>query len=186
MAIKHFLQLDIPETACATILKIQDSSVYGTGLAIDCPRLDIILPGLTQPIYLTPSPVPGFNLNISAIDLAIQPISTSVLSELPDGLYTITYSVSPNATVFVTYYHLRTTKTKRRYYEELCKLQLQACEPTAEYIQKLNELRYIYMLIEAAKAKAEYCLAPGQGTDMLNYAIKLLDGFNSTCCTTCN
>jgi len=186
MAIRHFLALDIPETACATIIKINDSSVYGTGMVIDCPRLQITLPGTNQPIELVPPPTTGFVLNLSGITLGMQSMSTSTLMELPDGLYTITYSVSPNNLVYVTHYHLRTTKAKRRYFEELCKLQLQTCEPTNEYLQKLNELRYIFMLIDAAKAKAEYCHATGPAVDMLSYAIKLLDSFDSSCCVTCN
>ena len=45
MAIKHILALDIPDTACDTILKIWDSSSYAETLPVDCPRLDIFFPG---------------------------------------------------------------------------------------------------------------------------------------------
>ena len=190
MAIKHFLALDIPETACSTIIKINDGSVYGDNMAVDCLRLDILLPGTTQPIYITastlPALVPGFVLNLSGIELGLQQNNSSTLVELPDGLYTITYSVSPNDLVNVTYYHLRVTKTLYRLYQERCKIMLAPCEPTAETLQLLAQLRYIKDLIDTAKAKAEYCHAPIQGADMLIYAIKLLGKFNTDCCTTCN
>lgn len=191
MAIKHFLALDILETACEKIIKISDASVYGLGLSVDCLRLDITLPGTTQPIYITVDSQgdtlqPYFNLNLSAIDLGLNAPNTSELSSLPDGLYIITYSVSPNEIVNVTYYHLRVTKTLAAYYRLLCKLQLETCQPTAETIQRISQLRYIKMLIDAAKSKTEYCHAPIQGVDMLTYAIKLLAGFESSCCVTCN
>jgi hypothetical protein len=67
MAIKHHLCLDIPETACENIIRILDASVYGEGLAIDCPRLDIYLPGFSLPIYYTEDDglAPNFVLNLS-------------------------------------------------------------------------------------------------------------------------
>ena len=191
MAIKHFLALDIPDTSCENVIKINDTSVYASLLAIDCLRLDITLPGTTQPIYMTLDSLgntllPYFVLNLSAIDLGIQPNNVSTLNSLPDGLYTIAYSVSPNATVNVSYYHLRVTKTMTKYYQELCKIQLAKCSPTFELLQRLNELRYIRMLIDSAKAKAEVRHSPIQAVDMLTNAIKLLDSLNSSCCVTCN
>lgn len=190
MAIKHYLYLDIPDTACVSVLKITDTSVYATGLAVDCLRLDITLPGNTQPIYLTvdelPALVPGFVLNLSPIELQLQASNCTELITLPDGLYTITYSISPNDLVNVTYYHLRVTKTLNKLYNELCKIQLERCEPTKEVMEKLEELRFIQMYIAAAKAKAEYCNAPNQAVDMLRYAIRLLDKFQNSCCTSCH
>lgn len=193
MAIKHTLALDIPDTACENIIRIWDASVYGAGLAIDCPRLDIYLPGFSMPIYYSPDPTsippktldPGFIKEFSTADLGItgndQPAGT-----FPDGLYTIRYSVSPNDTVYVQYYHLRTTHLVNVYYREICKVQLQACEPTAEQHQKMHDLRYIKMYIDAAKAKAEYCHAPVQAVEMYEYAERLLAKYLTGCCITCN
>jgi hypothetical protein len=42
------------------------------------------------------------------------------------------------------------------------------------------------MLIDAAKAKAEYCESPTQAVDMLEYARKLLSKYQSGSCITCN
>jgi hypothetical protein len=187
MAIKHTLALDIPETACENIIRILDASVYGTGLAIDCPRIDIYLPGFSIPIYygeadgLNP---PGFVLNLSSNDLGLTAVNDP-LDTFPDGLYTIKYSVSPNETVYVQYYHLRTTRLTNRYYAEICKIQLQACEPTAEQHQRMHDLRYIKMYMDAAKAKAEYCNAPVQAVEMYTYAERLLDKYLTGCCVSC-
>jgi hypothetical protein len=192
MAIKHVLALDIPETACENVLKIWDSSIYGDGLPVDCPRLDIYLPGFSLPIYYTTNPDldpptvldPGFVKNFSSTDLGLTAENQDVIA-FPDGLYTIRYSVSPNETVYVQYYHLRTTRLMNMYYKEICKIQLQACEPTAEQHQKMHDLRYIKMYIDAAKAKAEYCHAPLQAVEMYEYAETLLSKYLTGCCVSC-
>lgn len=186
MAIKHHLALDIPETACDNILRIVDASVYGEGLDVDCERLTIYLPGFNTPSFITNNLEPAFVKNISMIDLGMQASDAEVLNPFPDGLYKIAYSVSPNDKVFVEYYHLRTTNITNDYYAELCKVQLQTCEPDAEQHQKLHDLRYIKMYIDAAKAKAEYCHLTTQATDMLTYAEKLLGKYKTGCCVTCN
>jgi len=186
MAIRHILALDIPDTACENILRIWDASVYGEGLDIDCPRLDIYLPGFSLPIYYTEDDglAPGFTLNLSTTDLGITAANTDP-STFPDGLYRIRYSVSPNETVYVEYYHLRVTHLMNAYYKEVCKIQLQACEPTAEQHQRMHDLRYIKMYIEAAKSKAENCHAPTQAMEMYQYAEKLLGKYLTGSCLTC-
>jgi hypothetical protein len=187
MAIKHILALDIPDTACDTILKIWDSSSYAETLPVDCPRLDIFFPGFAEPLYITePKIAPGFTLNLNAKDFSLQHPQAEHLISLPDGLYTIKYSVSPNDKVFVEYYHLRTTTIMNAYYKELCKVQLAPCEPSPEQHQKLHDLRYIKMYIDAAKAKTEYCHAPKQGVEMLAYADKLLKKYMTGCCVSCS
>lgn len=185
MAIKHFLALDVPDTGCETVLKISDSSTYGVGLLKDCLRLDIYLPGFATPVYINDLN-PLFNLNLSTIDFGLQTVDTDVLQSLPDGLWKIRFSVSPNDKVYVEYYHLRTTRITNLYYKELCKLRLSTCEPDSETHQKLHDLRYIKMYIDGAKSKAEYCHSPNQAVEMLAYAEKLLKKYNSgNCCLTC-
>jgi len=192
MAIKHTLALDIPDTACENILRIIDASVYGQGLEVNCPRLDIYVPGFSVPIYYASNsevdpPIvfeQGFSLNLSTIDLGLSHPDNPP-GTFPDGLYTIKYSVSPNDTVYVEYYHLRTTHILNTYYKEICKVQLQTCEPSSEQHQKMHDLRYIKMYIDAAKAKAEYCHSPVQAVDMYTYAEKLLAKYLTGCCVTC-
>ena len=123
MALKHHLALDIPETACENIIHVQDASVYAPGLPVTCPRLDITLPGFTVPIYITTGmDSRPWSMNLNAADLGLTPANTSSLIYLPDGLYTIRYSVSPNDKVYVTYYHLRVTRLLNTYYGEVCKI----------------------------------------------------------------
>lgn len=184
MAITHILQLDVPETSCENIIRVVDTSIYADPaiLPIECQQLDITIPGTNQPVYITLGLTPNFCGVFDATDLGID---CPPGSPLHDGLYTIRYSISPNDQMYVKYYHLRTTSATNRYYGEICKLHLQECEPSSEEKQKLDDLRYIKMLIDAAKAKAEYCHAPEQGVEMLSYANRLLDKYIMGCCITC-
>ena len=184
MAIKHILQLDVPETACENIIRIVDTSIYAdlSLLPVVCQQLDITMPGMSEPVYITEGLTPNFCKVFSAADLGMD---CPPGSPIHDGLYKIRYSISPNDKSFVEYYHLRTTATTNRYYAEICKLRLRECEPTSEELQHYKDLNYIKMLIDAAKAKAEYCHAPDQGVEMLSYANKLLDKYIMGCCVTC-
>lgn len=185
-ALKHHLALDIPDTSCENIIRIMDASVYAPGLDVDCPRLDITLPGFSVPVYYTDNmSTQPWSLTLNAVDLGLTPPNTPNPVALPDGLYTIRYSVSPNDKVYVTYYHLRVTKLLNEYYQEICKVQLTPCEPSPEQHEKMHDLRYIKMYIDGAKAKAEYCHAPHDAVEMYKYAQKLLKKYKTGCCITC-
>lgn len=184
MAHKHSLAIDIPDTACENTLRIVDVSIYDSLVEFDCPRLDIYLPGFSEPIYYTDL-TEGFIKNLSTQSLGLS-AQENPINNLPDGLYTIRYSVSPNTLVYVQYYHLRVTYLTNVYYREICKIQMQACEPTAEQIERMKDLRYIKMYIDAAKAKAEYCHSPKQAIEMYTYAERLLAKYQSGACVSCN
>lgn len=179
MAIRHTLALDIPDTACDHVLKIWDSSTYAEHLSVECTLLSVLLPGFYQPVYIEELE-PNFILNLTTLDLGMNSINT-----LPDGIYTIRYSVSPNDKVFVEYKHLRVTCTLNEYYRELCKVNLEPCEATSEKKQKFEELRFIKMMIDSAKAKVEHCDAENKGLDMFMYAKKLLSEYQRGKCSTC-
>lgn len=193
MAHKHTLALDIPDTACENIIRIWDASIYDALLEVDCPRLDIYLPGFSTPIYYVNDPdatpptslLPGFVKNFSTQDLGLTAHDVP-LGNFPDGLYTIRYSISPNDSVYVQYYHLRVTHLTNVYYQEICKIQMQACEPTAEQLERMEDLRYIKMYIDAAKAKAEYCHAPIQANELYVYAERLLAKYQTGACVSCS
>lgn len=181
---KHILALDFPDTACEHVFKILDSSIYSKILAVDCERLDITIPNFTAPVYITVSK--GFILNLSAADLRIVSEDYDGIYNLPDGVYKISYSVSPNDKTIVTYSILRVTSLLNKYYKELCKLKLEKCESDALTLQRLKDLRFIKSLIDAAKSKVDYCKSPTQGLDMYNYAKTLLDRLVSKKCINCN
>ena len=173
MAEKHILSLDIPTVANCEILSVRDTSQYSDILAKDCPELLITTPGFNSPALINVAP--GFDLNLTGCDLGIQTSQCCEENvELPDGVYIIRYSLSPNDTVFVEYNYLRTTAILNLYYEVLCGLNLTDCEPSSEKEDLISEVNYLRVLIDSAKAQVEYCHNPKKGMELYDYALKRL------------
>jgi hypothetical protein len=97
------------------------------------------------------------------------------LEKLPDGIYIVKYSVSPNSKVYVEYNHLRVTKLLTTYYEVLCDLNVQACQPDINKQELLSEMYYIRTMIDAAVSNVEYCQSSAQGMQLYNYAKQRLN-----------
>ena len=115
------------------------------------------------------------NLNIVACDLGLQTTDcSSTNSDIPDGVYVIRYSVSPNDKVYVEYNHLRISKILTLYFKILCDIDIQACEPTSDQKELIDRVYYLRTLIDAAVAKVEYCGSPNHGMDIYNFALKEL------------
>lgn len=177
----HKLSLEIPTVLNTCIFKVFDTSVYNESLPVTCPTLQVTPPGFNYSIEL--DFVPGESKVITACDLNLQTQNCEEeLREIPDGIYIIKYSVSPNEVVYVEYNYLRITKALRRYNKILCDLDLAACEPSRKIKEKLSKLHQIKSFLDAAKAKVEYCHEPNKGIELYNYALKLLSKLE---CRTC-
>jgi hypothetical protein len=178
----HVLSLDIPVTMNKCILRVVDTSVYMTSPAPLCPQLEITLPGFMRPVLLTPAP--GFIVNLTGCDLAIQSTNCGTsYCDLPDGIYIIKWSVSPNEVVYVEYNHLRITCALHKVQKILCDLDLGACDPPADLKDTLNQITLIQRYLDAAVAMVEYCHTPDKGMNLYRYAVKLLD--KMSCSTGC-
>lgn len=180
----HVLSLESPDTMNCCILRAVDTSVYVPSMPIKCLLLEITLPGFVRPVQFTEADIlPGFNLNLTACDLDVQTAGCGTsYNDLPDGIYILKYSVSPNDLVYVEYNHLRITKAMKRYQAILCDLDLSDCDPPELVKKKLNQLRLIQMYLQAAKAKVEFCHEPQKGMQLYTYAVKLLAKMD---CKTC-
>ena len=177
----HVLSLEVPNVSNTCVMKIMDTSVYSDIIPILCPKLNITVPGFNTSTEIEVDP--GFVEPITACTLQLQTADCgSSYVDLPDGVYIIRYSVSPNDVVFVEYNYLRTTKALNLYNKILCTLDIANCEPSAIVLKKLEELRLIKMYLDAAKAKVEYCLEPQKGMVLYNYALKLLEKLNCINC----
>jgi hypothetical protein len=195
MAYKHQLSLEVPDTNNCSVFRVVDTSIYDEHVPVTCPKLEITAPGYNVPItidvVLSEDPVTHAPINFSYIlngcTLGIQTSGCGTISErLPDGIYTLRYSVSPNDKVFVQYHYLRVCMTVNKYYNELCKLELAACEPAPDVKDALDELRLIKSFIDAAKAKVEICDDLQEGMELLIYAQKKLQKYQSSgSCSTC-
>lgn len=179
MASKHQLSLEVLDTNNTKVFRVADTSLYSADLPVDCGLLQITSPGFNQPVNIDVQQ--GFNLILNGCTLGIQLSGCDNAEVLPDGIYTIRFSVSPNSSVFVEYQHLRITQTNNLYYKELCKLEMAACEPDPDVKEQLEELTLIKNFIDAAKAKVEYCHDPAAGMDLLVYAQKKLLKLANSC-----
>lgn len=170
----HILSLEVPTVLNTCIMSVLDTSVYSTLMPVSCPTLNITVPGFTFSSQLTT--VQGENTIITACDLQLQTqgCDGTFLSDIPDGVYAIKYSVSPNDITFVEYNHLRISKALNIYNNILCKLDLAACEPPANIKKKLEILKTAKMYLDAAKAKVEFCHEPTHGMSLYNYALKIM------------
>jgi len=178
----HVLSLEVPDVMNPCIIKIFDTSVYTPSIPVVCPILTITVPGFVYSSEITV--LPNFNATITACDLGLQTTgcNLSEYANLPDGVYVIKYSVSPNEFVFVEYNHLRITQALNKYYKILCQLDVSDCEPRKEVESKLNHLHKIKMYLEAAKAKVEVCHEPDKGMRIYKYAVKLLNKMDCINC----
>mgnify|MGYP005643544281 CR=1 FL=1 len=169
MASRHILSLEIPTVSNCDLLCIKDTSQYSPDLAVDCEELLITLPGYSVPVLIKVDK--GFDMCLTACTLALQTEDCGTKqADIPDGIYIIRYSVSPNSKVYVEYNHLRVTKLLTKYYEVLCDLDVQACQPSSDKAELLAEMYYIRTLIDAAVANAEYCQASAQAMQLYNFA----------------
>tara|TARA_R100000734_G_C3308926_1_gene99564 strand:+ start:420 stop:962 length:543 start_codon:yes stop_codon:yes gene_type:complete len=177
----HVLSLEVPTVMNSCIMRVVDTSVYSSLIDVNCTHLNITVPGYGFSIQLNVTE--NFTKTITACDLNLQTEDCGEkYANLPDGVYIIKYSVSPNDVVFVTYNHLRITDALIKYNKILCDIDVSACDPPADIKKKLEQLRLIKMYLEAAKAKVEYCHEPQKGMTLYNYACKLLGKMNCTNC----
>lgn len=177
----HVLSLEVPTVMNTCILSVNDTSVYSNIVPITCETLNVTVPGFGYSNQIDVAS--GFNLILTACDLQLQTQQCGeTYVELPDGIYIIKYSVSPNDVVYVEYNHLRITKALNRYNKALCSLDLAACDPPAKVQKKLEQLRMVRMYLDAAKSKVEFCHEPQKGMTLYNYAIKLLNKLDCINC----
>lgn len=172
------LNLNIPDILAECVLRIEDISTYNDLVPRVCPTLQISVPGFNECVTLSELPK-DFILNLTACDLGLQKEDCGTESQpIPDGIYTIKYSQSPNEKVFVEYDHLRVSVLKQKLKREWCILDLGTCEPSVEVGKKMQQLTLIDNYVEAAKAKAEYCNDAEAGMALYNYANKLLSEYS--------
>jgi hypothetical protein len=183
---KHQLSLDIPNTLNTCVLRLVDTSTYSGSLVTQAMTLDILVPGYTTPYTYYPETT-AFNLSLTACDLGLQTLSCDMIrNSIPDGVYAIRYSVAPNEYVYVEYNHLRITAALELIQKILCCLDVPNCEPIQPLRDKLRELNILQTMLEAAKAKVEYCHNPSRGMDIYNYVMTRLKKLSCNCgCETC-
>jgi hypothetical protein len=177
----HVLSLEVPTVMNTCVLTVMDTSVYTDLIPVVCETLAITVPGFNHSVELPVNA--GFIQNITACDLGLQTSECGTeYHPIPDGIYIIKYSVSPNEQVYVEYNHLRISKALNKYNKILCNVDVNACDPPFKIKQRLEELGMINMYLQAAKAKVETCHEPQKGMTLYNYALKLLNKMDCVNC----
>jgi hypothetical protein len=173
---KHILGLEVIETTNTGIFRIDDTSIYDPLLPVNCPNIQILVPGYSTPCSIDPL-APNFRLILNACTIGITDAGncSESLPVLPDGPYHLRYSVSPNTQAYVEYDYMRTTKALKRYYKLLCGVNLKCCLPDKETEYQLKELDIIYNFILSAKVTVEECHIIDDGVNQLRYANHLMD-----------
>ena len=178
---KHQLFLDFPENTNEGILRIEDSSIYSSVIPYNCPTLEITPPGYTSPTVIT-GLSQYFRLFLNACTLGIiQTGCNSTCPILPDGIYHIRYSVSPNDKVFVEYNMMRIVTIVNRWYKTLCWINNTPCDPLNDQLVLIRELQLIYNQILTAKHLVEDKHQYEDGVQMYRLALRKLDDISQGC-----
>lgn len=174
------LLLETPDTYNAKTLRINDASFYND-VTVECGLLEVIPPGYTKSVNFNVSKNFSIVLNSSNLKLAKARVFRD-LKDLPDGVYSLRYSIKPNDEVWIEYDHMRINKVLKDYYQLLCETKLQPYPESKEIRDKLKRLAEIRVYIDAAKVEVEECGNRKRGIDLYNYAQELI---TSGICFTC-
>jgi len=169
------LQLNVEplETCDCKTLAILDTSYYP--VTPTNPTLVIEMPGFV-PVQF--NFVVGQVNTYNSYSLGLSTINTvDSLIDLPDGLYMLTYSVSPNDQLFETKHYLRTCQIEYKFAQKFAKT-VNYCETDSKYMRKLQQIE---VLIEGAKANAKVC-NPLKAVELYKKANELLDRLDTKCC----
>lgn len=172
------LDLDIHDTHNSLTIGVADASTYDPAVTIANPSLEVTPPGGFSKVTLpfTPKAVNIINSNLAGITFSCD---YDNLRELPDGIWTLKYSIKPNLTTFVSKYYLRTSLIECRIQNMLVKNLLDEGDPTKKKMQ-LDNILAVRLLVDGAIAAAN----KGEtqtAMDFYTKASKVLDNMNSKC-----
>ncbi len=150
---------------------VADNSIYPDPNDTTSPSIEICVPGFDGvDIVFTQNSFNVFNsyiLGLTGVDDDLLP--------LPDGVYTLTYSVTPPLENFVTKTIIRVEQLQQKFDEAFMKLDMMQCDQAIKTQSKVD-LNSIYFLIQGAIAAANNC-AVETAQKLYNQASKQLGYF---------
>lgn len=157
-------------------LGIADISTYPDSPPVQSPTIEITIPGFgLVSIPFVPNDFNVFNsgiLEITALGEDLVPI--------PDGIYTLTYSVTPAFENFVTKTIQRVDQLQEKFDEAFMKLDMMECDGAIKKQSKV-ELSSVYFLIQGSIAAANNC-AVDLSNKLYLQASKQLSNFRKRNC----
>lgn len=165
------LNLELQVSTCSSCynLVIEDHSYYLENP--EKPQIEIVPPGFTSPFIFEFSAQKTNIFNSYSFGLS----TAGSLSELPDGLYTITYRICPHDELYTKLYYSRTCEIRCSWEKKFLSIFSNCYEPTPSVLEKLKE---IDALIIASELAAKNC-DPSLSIAFLRKANDLLT--NLTC-----
>jgi hypothetical protein len=153
-------------------LGIADISTYPVSPPINNPVITITIPNGFSSVTLpfTPNSFNVFNSQLLGLS-----DPTSLLTPIPDGVYTLTYAVDPASINFVTKTIMRKEILQEEYHKAFMKLDMMECDGPVRK-QAKEDLSSIYFFIEGSVAAANNC-AIAESNKLYNQAQKMLRNF---------
>jgi len=152
------LDITLVPTYSLKTMSIADISIYPSGLNINNATLEITSPGLRKvAISFIPKSVNTINSNtiqLTCVD------SYSELASLPDGIYTLKYSIAPNQTYFIEKNFIRVDQLECKYANALLYLDLDESDFKEKHSIKLKKLKPVRILIDGSIAAMNECDGP--------------------------
>jgi hypothetical protein len=141
-------------------LTLSDKSFYNPDLEIKSPLIQVTTPGMSIPININFEANKSVSLNSYHLKLSKQ----NNLLDLPDGIYTIKYSICPVDVLFTEFYHYRITKLEHKYFKLLCQ-SLSDCDKCNKELEQLKDIRIKMVALE----DAAHCLDINLANEIYNW-----------------
>lgn len=173
------LDLIFLDTHSSLYLAIGDVSTYPTGFNPSTPTIEITPPSFpTKSLAFVVGSVQVYNSNT----LGLTTGDNCANIALPDGLYTVKYSVYPAYLYYVTKTFMRVDNLQARWDDAWLKLDLFKCDEAIKYEQN-QQLSLIEDYMNGAISAANKC-ANKLAMELYTKASKLMDKFqNNACCS---
>lgn len=172
------LDILLIDTHSLSTIAVADNSQYPIGFTVVSPTLEIIPPSFP----ISTKTFSNGNLNIyNSNDVGISCNDNGCdICELPDGYWSLKYSISPAQTYFVNKNFMRTAQIQKKLSEAFLALNLDKCDETIaeQDMRKLDQIQYY---IQTSISAGNNC-NPKLAIDLYNIANRSLKEFTSHKC----
>lgn len=111
---QHQLDIIIDDSLSTTVFAVRDVSSYIPNIPVKTPVLEVTSPGGEYPVIFDTISA-GFSQVINVTTLHLNANGIYPLPALPDGVYNLRYSISPNQRVYIAYNYFRNVRQLNTY-----------------------------------------------------------------------
>lgn len=167
------LDLIIMETHNSKLLAVGDASVYPEGFTIAVPTLEISTPSFpTISLPFVAKGIQIYNSDTLGLTSSIETCNDQIA--LPDGVYTLKYTIAPAYQYNVTKTFLKVDQLYEKIDGMFLSLDISSCDGRIKK-QQMDNLDEIEFYIQGAIAEANNC-GLQRAIEMYNIANNLADG----------